>query len=82
VSSIGQSVIELEATINATVACAAWLVHSGEDKLACDMRDDFIVSWMIPPQMWNVVVDKTIEYIRAKGDTPVVSEEHYRAIRL
>lgn len=69
------------ADLDFMVASTTWLVRKGYQALAIDMRDEFVIEWCIPPQEWNSHVDRTIDYVRRKGETPGLSEDYLRAVR-
>lgn len=60
---------EVEATIQTTIAAVAWLWRR-DDKLAIEMRDEFMREWEIPVDAWNAGVDRLVDYALRKGDGP------------
>lgn len=69
------------ADLDFMVASTTWLVRKGHQNLAIEMRDEFIIEWCVQPQDWNSHVDRAIDYVRRKGETPGISEDYLRAVR-
>jgi len=72
----------VEAQIAASVTCSTWLVGKGHTELALEHRDEFLKEWYLDKEHWNAKVDELIDYVERKGETPEVSTEQLKAVRI
>lgn len=71
---------EIDATIESTIACCAWLWrHDAE--LAIQMRDNFRREWDVDGAMWNDACDRLIDYAIRKGEGPA-PQASFEAVRI